>query len=120
MGRRKLETVTVNAFEKLGDNAAKVLQGYAQRIKALEEKKKAANKEINETYADAKKDGFDTRPFKEVMRRARMEEATRIAFVEEVKKIAEALGQLSLFEYAERQDDSGQSTENDADMEAAA
>lgn len=116
MGRKaKTQEELSDGFERLGDNAAKVFQGFAAQIKALEEKKRNLTKEINNLFADAKKNGFDTKPFKEVMRRQRMEDATRIAFVEEVKKMEEALGLLPLFDYAQQQDRTGQGTEADAD-----
>lgn len=115
MARPKTQEQLSDGFERLGDNAAKVFQGFAGKVKELEEKKRVLIKEINNTYAEAKKNGFDTKPFKEVIRRQRMADATRIAFVEEVKKMENALGMLPLFEFAEQQDKAGQSTEADAD-----
>lgn len=52
----------------MGNNAAKKLKGYVERIERLEDEKAATAEDIREVYKELKSDGFDPRVLRLVMR----------------------------------------------------
>lgn len=114
MARGKKKPVE-SAFLTLGSNASAVLKGYVDNLDALDEKIQELGKQKKDIFLTAKNNGFNTKPLKEIMRRRKLADATRISFAEELLSMEKALGMLPLFEYADSLDSTGKSTEQEAD-----
>lgn len=117
-GRKKKEPIE-SAFIAMGDNAAADFKGFCQRIDDIEEEMKGLRMQKKEIFNKAKENGYNTGPFKEVLKQRKLEDATRIAFTHEVDNMKKALGMLDLFEYAESKDAHASATEDEANELAA-
>lgn len=51
------------------------LRTFVERVERLEEEKKALGEDINEIYAEAKGEGFDTKIMRQVVRLRKMDKA---------------------------------------------
>lgn len=116
--KKSMDNDSEDVFTRLGDNAAKVLQGYIEKIEKKKRSQDAIGDEIKEIKAMARKDGFDSRAVDKVLAKRKMKDSVRIQLDESVKKMERALGMPDLFEYEKNKDKYDQS-EKDADEMAA-
>jgi uncharacterized protein (UPF0335 family) len=113
------KAVSEDAFERLGHNAAGVLKGHVEGIESELEAIERIRKSIRNKKAAAKKDGFEVRVLDAIIKKRKIDPATRLLFEEMVKKAELALNMPSLFDFAKAGDIIG-ATEREADAEAAA
>ena len=87
MGKTK-ETETT----EVGGIVGKKLKAYLDRIMKLEEEKSGLTKDVNEVYAEAKGNGFDTKAMRAVLKKMKMEEHDRKELDEIVDLYSQAVG----------------------------
>lgn len=104
-------------FIRLGGNAAGALKGHVEKLESLHQGIVDLRADIKAVKLAAKADGFDARALDIVVKARRVDDEIRIALDEQVRKMKEALGMPTLFDYAERQE-RREPTEDDADLEA--
>lgn len=92
MSRPSEETEDTGTRVPVGDNAAKALRSFAERIERLEEEKKALASDIREVYGEVKAQGFDAKVLRKVLMLRKMDPNDREELESMVDLYMDAIG----------------------------